>query len=950
MDLKRNFSRSMVVAVGTILTLAGCQKSGEGPAASSTKLALSCKTGQDVDGDSLEIQGAKTAQAGKPVHYSLNQPVGCAEDEKVSWQTPAEIKESADLTTQFKKAGHYVITARVENSLQAKVAGEDSGLVVSTKTTVVSSNLALNGPEYGMVYIPSEFSLAIPSGMTVASAQWNFGDGSAAKTGTGAKSHLYTNPGIYNVSVTVVTSLGQTIGISQVINIIDQLDGFECLNQLAISGARQALVGQPVTVTAFLPACVNVRVNGLIWNFGDGSSNPGNASATHTYTAPGTYTISLAISVIGSAVNPLFTITHTVIVTAVPEEEEPVPPNPLACPSAGQTRETVGESYMLEVACGVRGKRNDTFRDRVVQTCRLSNNGGALLWTETARTKELVTEGQCTGQYCELPAEAMTGVDATLANIVSLNGKYYLADGSRLNLYSSQAPEGACSSSQQARTCTNGVLSGSASFKFLLCVNGCEGFGANGTVKTGVVVGEVSVAKVCTYGETGILDLFHQVADKTCNRGTVVTSNTRQGAIKAAGVCPVYSWVPTENFSACTAACGGEQSRVYLCRDGAGVAASPDRCVVAQPVDKRLCDANPDSVKRSDVVTTPEDGASRECPRSQIGVITQTREKTITTAYACVDHSVQQVSQTTTYSAWKEENFCRDFVGYRCSQDSLDNNKAAERYLWMKKCAPTVPMLADFLARFEGVELNSKGQEVRRNGTGLGTEGRVLYPTFMNREGQNSKGAKCEKPWIAPVHRDAPCVVPATVYIAAVCVSSCATPEQQILAQSRANEQLAYVPFVQAWQEKFAFVATMQSKSSMSSKRMQKTAVDQWVTEVVDSTHEILEFRMKSGGHLRLTPNHPLLDGSAFMRNARDFKVGDHVVQLGGVRDEIISITSTDYFGKVYNVFVKSADIHKNIVVINGYLNGSALFQNEGAKSMNTQIFRQSLIRGVFDK
>ena len=63
-----------------------------------------------------------------------------------------------------------------------------------------------------------------------------------------------------------------------------------------------------------------------------------------------------------------------------------------------------------------------------------------------------------------------------------------------------------------------------------------------------------------------------------------------------------------------------------------------------------------------------------------------------------------------------------------------------------------------------------------------------------------------------------------------------------------------------------------------------------------------------------------------------------------------MSIRKFNYFGKVYNLFVKSSALHKNIVVTNGYLNGTAYFQNDGAQHLNRQLFRGALIKGVLDK
>ena len=898
-------------------------------------------------------------------------------------------------TLAFTGVGCSKTGLKSDNS-GATTASSLGAHTAQSKTSVSTEGIELIGPEYGMARLTTVFSVVAPAGASITSASYDFGDATGIVSSIGPIPHTYSNPGVYNMSVSVLDSAGHTSVFTRVVNVIPMLDGFECVVDMGIISQLQGTVGVPVNFGASLPACVGSRVSGVVWNFADGSGD-NNLSTTHTFMAPGVYHVTISVSVVGAPVaNPMFILSQDItIVAAIPEPTPapvpapvpaptpvpapapaptpdptpapvpvpvpvpaPVPapaPDPRACPTPGATRSHNGADFTEDNTCGVGGHRTDTYHNVVTETCKVKAGTEIFTWQTTSTTKQLVTQGQCQGQSCELPPEAMTGVSAISSSVMMVNGKYYLADGGHLTFYATQGPEGACSTVQEVRTCSNGVLSGSSDHKFLLCFNGCEGFGPNGTVKTGVVTGQVSVAKQCQFNETGFFDIFNQISDLTCNLGTVNTSNTRQGMIKVEGSCPSYAWAATEVWSQCSANCGGTQTLSYVCKDNAGNIVDGSRCAGLPAVVTRVCDGNPDAVKRSDAVTsTDEGGSTNTCPAHQIGVISKSREMTVTTNYACINHSVQQSSQDTTYGPWIEDNYCRDYVGWRCSQDSLNNKKAKGRYKWMVKCADHVPVIKEFLEKFDDVhateDKNGSHKGAGKEGFGIDDSKRVLYPTFMVREQHNSKGDKCEKPWVAPVDEDAPCEVPETAYVAAVCVSSCATPDQQIMAKPTANGKMAYVPFVQAWQDKFAFVATLASQSTMSSKQVQKTKVDQWVTELVDTDHVILEFKMASGGSLRLTPNHPLLTADAYMRQAGELKVGDKLVRLGGIADEIVSITQTNYFGKVYNVFVKSADLHKNIVVTNGYLNGTAMYQNEGAKFMNTRIFRQHLIQGVFGK
>lgn len=462
---------------------------------------------------------------------------------------------------------------------------------------------------------------------------------------------------------------------------------------------------------------------------------------------------------------------------------------------------------------------------------------------------------------------------------------------------------------------------------------------AHGSKVQNIQTGEIKVKKNCAYNEDGIFDIYNQVSEASCNNGVLSTSNDRQAGIKSAGQCPTYNWQATEQYTSCSADCGGQQSRVFKCVNNAGENSDTVRCQEQIPTETRICDGNPKAVERTESSTSQEEAnSSAVCPKNQIGVIAKVRELTTTRTYACVDHQVQVTKTETIAGPWTEESYCRDFVARRCSQDSLSNKSAHGRIAWMRKCSDAIPEIAEFLQKFDDVE---------RNNLSIDGEKRILYPTFMDH------ASSPEKPWIAPVKESADCTIPEQSYIAAVCVSSCATPEQQILIEAKdqleKRKNLVYTPFIEALTSNVQKVATLKG-SSMNSQQVRASKVDQWVTEMMDTEHHILKFTMASGGVLKLTLNHPVLTEEGEMKSAELFKVGDNMVMLGGQLDPIVSIEPVIHFGKVYNVFVKSADPKHNIVVTNGYLNGSAFFQNEGAQYLNKKVLRGRLIKGVFNK
>ena len=49
-------------------------------------------------------------------------------------------------------------------------------------------------------------------------------------------------------------------------------------------------------------------------------------------------------------------------------------------------------------------------------------------------------------------------------------------------------------------------------------------------------------------------------------------------------------------------------------------------------------------------------------------------------------------------------------------------------------------------------------------------------------------------------------------------------------------------------------------------------------------------------------------------------------------------------------IFCTGFLVAKNIVVTNGYLNGTAFFQNTGGDNLNRQLFKNKMLQGVFSK
>ncbi len=898
----------------------GCQK-GAGPldiTDTGVGVQNSCLSGPTMD---AQIEGAANLKSGQKGTLSLSSQVNCQQAESAHWKIgDIYMGQGTAIQAEIRGSGIYTVAAllgRDSNdvgSAQRKTVVQNSA---TSQIAVTESQILLMGPQAGYEDQPYQFSLVVPEGTSISEALWDMGDGSPVKSSSQAVTHAFPQ-GTYTITVSVKEANNQVTSVSQTLTVLPVPERFCPLETLAISGPVEVPVDRRTTFSVVIPDCLKSSISTVTWNFGDNSSPVKASTVQHTFTEVGNFTVTASLVVSERTI----VLTREVVVSENLEVmpgpvEPPDVVNPKICLQDGATRLSEGVAFSETLACGLDGSRSNSYKEQITETCQLV--GESLEWVETSRVKNLITEGECLGQSCELSTSG---------------GSQILKDGESRVLYKDQAPAGSCLSVQETRACLNGILSGSSAAQHLSCKSGCGEFGSHGTEKTAVVTGEIKQATQCAYNEEGIFSLFNQVSDLSCDDGQILSKNTRQGDIKTAGVCPTYSYAGTESWGACSAACGGVQSRVYECRSNSGSVAPSERCQGAAPVETRFCDGNPESVKRTEVVQSEEQApaSSAVCPKNQIGVVVQKRQVTTTHAYACVGHQVQIADTQIATGAWIEDRYCRDLVPSRCSHDSLSASQAKGRLDWMRKCQGEIPAVQEFLAKFD---------DVRYHTSSIDEGSRLLYPTFMS--------SATRSVWFAPNNVKAGCKAPPEVYVAAVCVASCSTPEQQILVQAENEKAMKYQPFIDALAQNMSRVATLHSGSTLSSKMVTSTKVDNWVTELMDTDHEILVFTMKSGGVLKVTTNHPMLSEKGVMRIAKDFQVGDSLVRLGGALDPILSIEKIDYHGKVYNVFVKSNSLKKNVVVINGYLNGTAFYQNEGAKFMNRALFREQLFRGAFD-
>ena len=164
---------------------------------------------------------------------------------------------------------------------------------------------------------------------TIDSYSWNFGDGGSSTSQS--PSHTYIAAGSYNVTLTVSNVSGSdTATCSGCITVTDPPPGVPTADFTATPTS-----GNHPLAVAFNDAS-NGTVDSYAWDFGDGGSSAAQ-NPFHTYTAAGSYTVTLTVSNVSGS--------DTATCGACITVSDPPPPAPTAdftaTPTSGETPLTV---------------------------------------------------------------------------------------------------------------------------------------------------------------------------------------------------------------------------------------------------------------------------------------------------------------------------------------------------------------------------------------------------------------------------------------------------------------------------------------------------------------------------------------------------------------------------------------------------------------------------------
>lgn len=261
----------------------------------------------------------------------------------------------------------------------------------------------------------------------------------------------------------------------------------------------------------------------------------------------------------------------------------------------------------------------------------------------------------------------------------------------------------------------------------------------------------------------------------------------------------------------------------------------------------------------------------------------------------------------------------------RCNDDNLDAPQANQRLNWAE-INNVVPEDALFQMRFKA----TKNGVVRRD--------RPKYPMF----GVYNEVAEKIVIW-RPEDNGWAKALPKNIDWIAVCTASCYTDDQELLTGQ------GYIPIAEAVADKVPSIMVVEEGSEIGAIKLVEEKVGKYTASFRNTNHEIVVVNTKSGGQLKVTPGHVVLDGRGVLKTASDLVLGDSLVTEHGELDEIVDISREDYYGSVYNVKPESLNSVKNLVVASGFINGSDRYQNDWASKQGTQLLVNRIPDNLFD-
>lgn len=264
-----------------------------------TNMSAAAKFTCSVSTSWTDTNGDMSINPGETVIYTV-QPDGGRPDYSYQWTLQGSGGNVNGDTTQqslrleYGSAGEKRATVTVTDTTgkNGRTCTDSATVSVNDGNTPPTANA--NGPYSGTAGVAISFSSAgsTDSGGTIAAYTWNFGDGGSSTEAN--PSYTFTTAGNYTVTLTVTDDGGET-GTDSTSAAISDPPPANAPPTADANGPYASTVGQPVTFSSAGSTDSDGSIVSYVWDFGDGSIESGE-SPNHTYTALGSYTVTLTVT------------------------------------------------------------------------------------------------------------------------------------------------------------------------------------------------------------------------------------------------------------------------------------------------------------------------------------------------------------------------------------------------------------------------------------------------------------------------------------------------------------------------------------------------------------------------------------------------------------------------------------------------------------------------------
>lgn len=213
-------------------------------------------------------------------------------------------------STTYNLPGIFTVTLTITNAANQTSVKTGTITINNPPVVSISTSTPTGCPGYTSAFT-SQITWNTTNGGSVL---WNFGDGSTSTSPT--PTHVYANPGYYNVTMLAVNSAGCSTVVSQ-----PSMIQVWSRPSTSFNASPPNLCSLSATTT-FNPSISGFGPFTYLWDFGDGNSSTA-SNPTHGYANYGSYNIKLVVTDGHGCKDTLIRPGHVKVSTVVPQISAP---------------------------------------------------------------------------------------------------------------------------------------------------------------------------------------------------------------------------------------------------------------------------------------------------------------------------------------------------------------------------------------------------------------------------------------------------------------------------------------------------------------------------------------------------------------------------------------------------------------------------------------------------